>query len=248
MCTITISNRNSFRFRIFHLPSEHNHPMLTVFIRTIIIYFSLMFTIRLMGKRQIGELQLPEFIITFLISEIASVPITDPNKELSSALFPMLFLMLIELAVSFILMKSNALRRLFTGTPSVLVLRSELLVREMKKNRIEIEELLASMRQNGYASLSEIRYAILEVNGKISIIPNRADSPPTLADLGIHQSEPGIDHPLILDGVIVRDNLTLTGWTEKRLMRELRRRKLSPEDVFLMTADDCGKVSVISRS
>jgi len=221
--------------------------MLNVFIRTIIIYFSLMFTIRLMGKRQIGELQLPEFIITFLLSEIASVPITDPEKELSSALLPMIFLMLIELAVSFILMKSNFLRKIFTGTPSVLVLRGELLINELKKNRIEIEELLAAMRQNGCASLKEVRYAILEVNGKISIIPNRADSPANLSDFGIEPTEPGIDHPLILDGVIVQENLTLTGWDERRLRRELKKRKLSLDNVFLLTIDDCENISVISK-
>ena len=145
--------------------------MITTLIRTIIIYFVLILTIRLMGKRQIGELQLSELIITFLLSEIASVPITDRSASISDAIIPITYLLLIELAVSYLLMKNNFLRKLFVGTPSVLILRGKLIQRELKKNRIEIEELLAAMRQNGCISINEVRYAILEENGIISIIP-----------------------------------------------------------------------------
>jgi len=221
--------------------------MLTILFRTIIIYFSLIFTIRLMGKRQIGELQLSELIITFLLSEIASVPIVERTAPLSDALIPIFFLLLIELSVSFIVMKNNFLRKILVGTPSVLVLRGEIIQKELKKNRIEIEELLACVRQNGCASLNEVRYAILEENGKISIIPNKSDSPPTASDLNLSATESGIAHPVILDGIIVTDSLKIIGWNENRVQQELKKRHTTQKDVFLMTVDDCGTISVIKR-
>jgi len=222
--------------------------MLTIFIRTIIIYFSLIITIRLMGKRQIGELQLSEFIITFLLSEIASVPITDRSASLVDALLPMFFLLIIELTVSYILLKNNFIRKLLVGTPSLLILRGEIIQKEMKKNRIEIEELLASIRQNGCTSVDEVRYAILEDNGKITIIPNKADAPVTPRDIGRDVPENGIAHPIILDGNIVPENLQIVGWDENRLYRELRKRRIYEENIFLMTVDDAGKITVIKRN
>ncbi|MBQ4354283.1 MAG: DUF421 domain-containing protein [Clostridia bacterium] len=221
--------------------------MLTVFIRTIIIYFSLIITIRLMGKRQIGELQLSEFIITFLLSEIASVPITDKSASLIDALLPIFFLLIIELTVSYILLKNNFIRKLLVGTPSLLILRGEIIQKEMKKNRIEIEELLASIRQNGCSCIGEVRYAILEENGKITVIPNKADAPVTPRDIGREVLETGIAHPIILDGNIVRENMHMIGWDENRLYRELRKRRVYEENVFLMTVDDAGNITVIKR-
>lgn len=222
--------------------------MITTLFRTIIIYFVLILTIRLMGKRQIGELQLSELIITFLLSEIASVPITDRSASIFDAIIPITYLLLIELTVSYLLMKNNFLRKLFVGTPSVLILRGKLIQRELKKNRIEIEELLAAMRQNGCISINEVRYAILEENGIISIIPNRADSPPSCRDMDLSPKEDGIAHPVILDGVIIRENLDIIGWNEKMLDHEIAKKHVHKEQIFLMTVDDCGKITIIERN
>ena len=222
--------------------------MITTLIRTLIIYFILIITIRLMGKRQIGELQLSELIITFLLSEIASVPITDRSASIFDAIIPITYLLLIELAVSYVLMKNNFLRKLFVGTPSVLVLRGKLIQKELKKNRIEIEELLAAMRQNGCVSIDEVRYAILEENGIISIIPNRADSPPSCRDIKLSPKEVGIAHPVILDGVIIHENLAIVGWNERMLEHEIAKKHTQKEQIFLMTVDDCGKITIIERN
>ena len=222
--------------------------MITTLFRTVIIYFVLIITIRLMGKRQIGELQLSELIITFLLSEIASVPITDRSASLFDAIIPITYLLLIELAVSYILMKNNFLRKLLVGTPSVLILRGKLIQKELKKNRIEVEELLAAMRQSGCVAVDEVRYAILEENGTISIIPNRTDSPPNCRDLNLTVEENGIAHPVILDGVIIKENLDIIGWNKARLTHEIAKKHTELEHIFLMTVDDCGKITLIERN
>lgn len=221
--------------------------MSNVYIRTIIIYFSLIASVRIMGKRQIGELQVSEFIITVMLSEIAAAPITDTSIPLRHALIPMLILLTIELIISYLLMKSNFLRRLFHGEPTLLIRKGELIQSNMRRNRIELEELLTELRQKGFSSISEVRYAILEDNGKLSVIPNASDRPATPCDLGMQPSDPGIAHPLIVDGYILKENFPLANWSENKLRTYLTKKKLSAEDVFLLTVDDCGKVCLIRR-
>jgi len=221
--------------------------MLTILIRTVIIYLSLISAMRLMGKRQIGELQISELTVTFLLSEIASVPITDTSVPLLRALLPIGFLLAAELGISYILMKNRALRRIMVGTPSILIRRGEIIQSELRKNRIEIEELLAALRQSGCASPADVMYAILEENGKISVLPKADLTPVTPKDLGFAPVDNGIAHPLIVDTVIVHDNLVYAGWTEARLYKELRRRKIYQENVFLLTVDDSGNVAVIEK-
>lgn len=200
-----------------------------------------------MGKRQIGELQVSEFIITILLSEIASVPIIDKNSSILDTLLPILYLLTLETTVSFILMKSRSFRRLFIGTPSLLIVKGEIDQRALRDNRIEIEELLSAIRQNGYASPDMIQYAILEENGRISVIPKAVESPLTPKDIQLCAKEKGMAHPLILDGTVLRDNLRFVHWNEMRLEREVRKRKLKTEDIFLFTVDDDSKICIIPR-
>lgn len=221
--------------------------MITLLIRTTIIYFILIFSIRIMGKRQIGEIQISEFIITLMLSEIATAPITNTNTPFSHAVASILLLLALELLVSFLLIKCNTLKRLFYGRPSLLIRRGKLMQEEMRKNRVEVEELLAELRQQGYSDLSNIYYVVLEVNGKLSVFPRSSQVPATPNDLNLTVPEPGIAHVCVIDGDILEHSLTAFGWDAARVLHELKRHKTALSDVFLMTVDDLGTVNIIPK-
>ena len=222
--------------------------MTTIIIRTILLYFTLIVSMRFMGKRQIGEVQISEFIITIMLSEIAATPILDQNVPLRHAVTAIVLLLSIELLVSYLLIKSSRLKRLVCGTPSILIQRGRLNQRELRKNRVDIEELFSELRQKGYSSISDINYAILEENGQLSVFPYAAKSPAAAKDLSLSPEETGIDHLCIADGKILTDSLQTIGWTSERLEKEIRRRHLNLPDIFILTVDDRNNVTVIKKS
>ena len=221
--------------------------MITIFSRTIIIYFVLIVSVRLMGKRQIGELQISEFIVTLLLSEIASEPLTDRSIPLIYAVIPILLLLSLEVIISFALIKNNKLKRLFYGSPTVIIKKGKILQKEMSKNRLEIDELISELRQKGYSDISEINYAIIEENGKLSVFPKADKSPPKAEDLAVKVRETGIAHVCVIDGGIIKKNLELSGITEKSLYLELSKRNIDLSDVFMLTSDDCGSINVVRK-
>lgn len=221
--------------------------MLTLYIRTIIIYFTLLFALRLMGKRQIGELRVSELIVTLILSEIAVQPITDRDKPLLYSIVPILVLLSMEVIVSYLLLKSNFIKRLFYGSPTILIKRGKLMEEELTKNRIEADELASELRQKGFGKLDEIYYAILEENGKLSVFPRSRDTPITLSILSDNGAEHGIDHLIVIDGTILTDRLTELGWDEKRLDNEIKRCKVPLSEIFILAADDSGQVTCIKR-
>ena len=221
--------------------------MLTIFFRTIIIYFVLVLSMRLMGKRQLGELQVSEFIITLMLSEIAVTPITSRSAPLLHAIVAILLLLSIEVLISFTLLKSNKLKRLFYGSPTILIRYGKINEKELKKNRVEIDELMSELRQKGVSDVSKVAYAILEENGKMSVFPTVHASPVTPTDLDLTPKDPGIAHVCVLDGTVVKTNLSLVSWDEKRLSSELKKMKVSLSDVFLLTVDDTSQINLILK-
>lgn len=232
---------------IFFSRSAHTAHMVNVLIRTIVLYFTLIVSMRLMGKRQIGEVQISEFIVTIMLSEIAATPILDQNIPLSNAICAMLLLLSIELLVSYLLLKSGKLKRLICGTPSIIIGNGKLDQREMKKNRIDIEELFSELRQKGYSSIAEINYAILEENGQLSVFPYTKKAPATAEALSLSPAENGVDHLCVADGKILDDNLKTAGWTNERLERELISRRLPLSDIFILTIDDRGNIYIVKK-
>ncbi len=222
--------------------------MTTIIIRTIILYFVLIISMRFMGKRQIGEVQISEFIITIMLSEIAATPILDHSVPLLHAITAILLLLSIELLVSFLLIKSNRLKRLICGSPSILIRRGKLIQEELKKNRVDVEELFSELRQKGYSNISDINYAILEENGQLSVFSYAEKSPATAQDLSLHPSENGIDHLCVADGKILEDSLRLIGWTKEQLEKEIQKRRLCLEDVFILTIDDRNNITIIKKT
>lgn len=221
--------------------------MVVVFCRTLFMYLFLLLTMRLMGKRQIGELQISELIVTLMLSELAVNPISNPDMPLLYAIVPILLLLSLEVILSFWMTKSNRMKKLLTGSPAFLIRRGKLDQETMLANRLEIDELLSELRQNGYGDLEEIEYAILEGNGKISVFPKVTASPLMVGDVGIEKAEKGIGHAVIIDGEIMAEALHYANKNEKWLEKQLREKGCVLKEVFFMSVDDTGAVYLVRK-
>lgn len=222
--------------------------MITVFIRTLLIYIFLLGTMRFLGKRQVGELQLSELVTTLMLSELAVMPITDTDIPIVYALLPILTLLSLEVIVSFTAAKWVPLRKLLLGAPSLLIYQGRLNLEEMKKQRIGAGELLSELRQKDIANIRDVRYAILEDNGKLSVFPNASDSPLTPSDANIDAKECGISLPLIINGLPMKDSMRHAGIDLPHLKKLLQRLGITTQDVFLMTVNEQRTVSYILKN
>ncbi len=221
--------------------------MLTILFRTVIVYVILIGTMRMMGKRQLGELEVSELVTTLLISEIAALPISDPTIPVIYAVIPLVTIFTLEVTLSVILLKCPKLKNLASARPSVLIRHGRVDQSEMQRIRISVDELISEIRQAGLSSLSDVDYAILEQNGKISVIPKKSAQPLTVGDVGLRASENGIYHALIEDGVINRYNMKQLGRDEQWLRAKLAERALTAREVFYLGMDDGGALYWIER-
>lgn len=204
--------------------------MASVLIRTVIIYIVLSLSIKIMGKRQIGELETGELITTLLISEVASLPIDDPDIPLAGAIFPILLIISVEILVSFIKNKSERLKRIVDGEPVFIIYKGRLKQHTLHKNRISINEILSELRVMGIGDICDVEYAILEQNGKLSVL-KRGDS--------------SMAHSLIIDGEVKTDTVKALGYNDAWLKKQLSARGYRASEIFLMTVDDSGNINVV---
>ena len=219
--------------------------MWTSFIRTVLIYIFLTVVMRVMGKRQLGELDVGELVITILLSDIASLPITNPEKSIFSALIPIATLAALEILTSTLILRSAFVKKLLSSKPSMLIVHGKLDKIALTKARISIEDLISQIRQNGIYDLSEVDYAILEENGKMSIIPKSQNRQPDMSDLKLPCDNKGIMHIVISDGRINTHGLSTVSKDESWLRNELSTRKLDLSDVLCMTCDDSGRIYIV---
>ena len=202
---------------------------------------------KIMGKRQVGELELSELVSTLLISEIAAIPIENADIPLSNVLIPLLLIISLEIILSYATTKSETLKRFLSVKPSVLIKRGVLDVEELEKTRLSVEELASELRLKGISSLDEVEYALLEQNGQISVIPKKINSPLTPQMLGLNAAEDGMSHLLIVDGHVKENNLTLSGKSRAWLDAQLSNMKKDASDIFLFSVDDRNHVSIIYK-
>ena len=224
--------------------------MSTVLIRTAIIYVLFTCAIRFMGKRQVGEMQLSELITTFMLSELAINPIQDISIPISYSIIPLIFLFSMEVITSFISTKSSVFKRIFNGSPSIIIKNGILNQRELARLRISISELLSELRLKDVCSISDVDYAILEQNGKLSVFLKESKKTLTVEDIregGKRKSASGIDHSVIIDAEINYSELDASGKSEKWLLRELKSRSLDIKRVFLFTVDDANNINIIIK-
>lgn len=162
--------------------------MAIVLVRTLVIYFALLITMRLLGKRQLGEMELSEFVLAALIADLAAHPLQDIGIPLINGLVPILTLFCCEVLIAGATLKSVRLRSLFFGRPSVLILRGKVIQRELRKNRFSLDELMQELRNQGVLDISKIEYGILETDGRLNVILYASESPVTPAMLNIELS------------------------------------------------------------
>lgn len=207
--------------------------MVSIFTRTLIIYVLLNISLKIMGKRQIGELDVSELVCTLLISEIAAIPIDDPDLPLMNAIVPVLFILSLEIIISFAKMKSNNLKKFIEGESSYIIFQGKLIQKTLSKNRISINEFLSELRTQGVGNIKTVDYALLEQGGKISVIKNNSDCPTA--------------HPLIIDGVTNKPEIALLGYEESDILRMANTYESNIKRIFLMTLDDAGKTELIIK-
>ena len=222
--------------------------MAIVLIRTLIIYLALLVTMRLLGKRQLGEMELSEFVVAALIADLAAHPLQDIGIPMINGLVPIVTLFCCELLIAGLSMKHIRLRELLFGKPSMLVERGRINQREMRSNRFTLDELLQELRAKGSLDLSKVEYAILETDGRLTVIPYPAEQPVTAADLKLPTPDGGYPLAVISDGRVLSENLKLAGKDEAWLQNALSERGIrSPREVFLMTVNAADQIYLAGK-
>ncbi len=221
--------------------------MATVLFRTLIIYVLFLVILRMLGKRQVGELEVSELVASLILSEIAAMPIDNPDIPLFYALVPIVLIFSLEVIITYCKNKSALLKRIFETRPNILIDKGEIRQEELSHMRISIEELVAELRLQGVADPNDVYYAVLEQSGQLSIILKADKQPPTHEALGIPTEEKGIAHPLILDGDVCKKALGELGKNQAWLEKECRKHNCRIDDVFLFTLNDAGDTNIIRR-
>ncbi len=212
--------------------------MFTGFARTIILYIIIIVGIRLMGKRQVGELEPSELVLSLIIADLASVPMQDYGIPLIAGVVPILTLLSLTMILSVLTMKSVRFRALMCGRPSIVVRDGLVDQKEMRKCRLTVDELLEELRCKGYTDLAAVKYAVLETNGQISILPYANQKPPTARQMKVSVEEGGLPLVVVSDGRVLDHNLRALGHDRPWLDKQLKRRGCSgPEGVFLLLVD-----------
>jgi len=215
--------------------------IITVFTRTLILYVLVVLVMRLMGKRQMGELQPFELVITIMISELAAVPMQNTGVPLLNGIVPILTLLFLQTLITFGTLKSDLMKKLVCGSPTILIAKGRVLEDALRKTRYSLNDLMEQLRIKGYFNIHDIEYAILETDGDISVIPKSQKRPVTPADLGIKTKYEGLPISVIVDGKVKKDILKYANISEQEVLVELKKRGINtPEEVFFACIDPEG--------
>lgn len=222
--------------------------MLKVIIRTILMYVFVTVGVRLMGKRQIGDMQPTELVITLLISEIAAIPLQDVSQPVSVGLVAIFVLVLLEILASVIIMKNLRLRRIFTGRAVVIIKDGVVDQKVMKSVRMTVFDLTEMLRMQGYFNLDDIESAVLEVNGSLSVKPKNSAAPITPDMLKIDVADDGLPMTVISDGTVVDSSLKFLNKNRDDLKIILKNQGLAERDIFIMTLDKSGNSIIVRKA
>ena len=213
--------------------------MAIVIARTFTVYFALLLTMRLMGKRQLGEMELSEFVVAALIADLASHPLQDMGIPLLNGLVPIAVLFCCEVLIAGLTMRSIRLHSFFFGKPSLLIVKGQINQAEMRRNRFTPDELMQELRSQGINEIAGIEYAILETDGKLNLIPFPAERPVTAAQMQIPTQDGGYPHIVVSEGRVLEANLKHLGLDLAWLRSELKKQGVAePGDLYLMTVDE----------
>lgn len=221
--------------------------MIISIIRTLILYAVIIIAVRLMGKRQISELQTSELVVTLLISDIAAIPMQNTSQPLLSGFVPMLILVMCEIILSVLMIKHSKFRRFVCGKPQIVINNGTIDQQQMKRLRMSNEDLMEQLRQADVFSLNDVAYAIVETNGKMSILKKGESSPPTAKMLGIKSETEDFDVVVINQGIISDFALRLCNISNQWVKNTLTENKINQNDVYMMTANKSKEYNIITK-
>lgn len=222
--------------------------MAIVLIRAVILYIVITFSLRLMGKRQLGELQPSELVVTILISNIAAIPVEDSSVPMIMGIVPILTLVCLDVIMSGIMLKSAKLRKLMIGSPRIIISEGDILQKEMKRLRYTVDDLTEAMREQQIFDITQIHYAIVETTGKINFLLKKDYQPAERQDVKAGGSTDNPPSVIIRDGIADNEQLRLLGLGEQWLTKTLRENNVGIKGVFLMTADRNGRHTIIKKA
>ena len=214
--------------------------MLIIFIRSILLYIIVLVVMRLMGKREIGQLQPFELAISIMIADLASTPMADAGIPITNGIIPILALLVMHLVISILNIKSIKARQILCGKPSILIYRGKIDEKKLKKERFTVNELEERLRGNNIVNIGDVEYAILETSGQITVIqkPNKRNTTPE--DFGIEPEYEGIAYDLVLDGKVMYENLKILNRDYEWLKKQVAKFGILPEQALIVTIDGKG--------
>lgn len=212
--------------------------MIVLVIRTALLFALVVFAVRVMGKRQMGEMQASEVVVTLIISNVASIPMQDVGIPLMTGVMPILTLVLLEVCLSFLMLKCSGLRHAFSGKPIVVVAKGEIDQEAMKKIRFSNEDLFEELRKNGVFDIADVEYAVIETDGALSILEKSKPA---------NKKESPMYALVVNDGKVEKNSMQLVSWTENELMRILRKEKTEMKDIYMMVASEEKEYRIVRK-
>lgn len=221
--------------------------MILSYVRTIILYLVLIFCIRLMGKRQIGQMEPSEFAVTMLVANLASIPMEDAGVPLYTGLVPMLTVLGTELALSGAVLRSVGIRKLLCGKPVILIENGRILQKNLRATRVTLDELSGHLREKDVLDIRTVQYAILETNGNLSVFPFPSEIPASAKDAGVYPKDRFLPVTVISDGKLLRQNLQYAAKDENWVHQILGQYRASIAGTWLLTVDKSDHVVWLGR-
>lgn len=221
--------------------------MAIILIRAAVLYFTVVFMIRLMGKRQIGELQPSELVVTILISEIASLPVQDTSVSVLNSVACLILLVSFEIITSAVNLKSSKLRTVMQGHPIIVIKNGKIDIKALKKLRLTVSDLLSALRQKDVFEISQVSYAVFETNGKMSVLLKPEFRTSTAKDLNLKPQDDGMPFAVISDGKINKKAVSESNMSAQQIKEIIKRQKTDMDKILLMTVNNKNKTHIIKK-
>lgn len=216
--------------------------MILSYLRTAVLYLVLILAVRMMGKRQIGQMEASEFVVTMLVANLASIPMQDSAIPLYSGLLPILIVLGMELSLSGLIMTSIPLRRFFCGKPVILIDNGKIRQENLRRTRVTLDELTGHLREQNVLDIRTVQYAILETDGQLSVFPFPKDKPASAKTAGLNPKPIYLPITIIEDGYVSKENLKQAQKDEKWLQTTLQTHHATEKETLLLTVDAADKV------
>lgn len=216
-------------------------------IRTVILYAIVIFAVRVMGKRQIKEMQASEIVVTLMISNIAAVPMQEVGVSIFAGIIPIMALVVMEVAMSYVMLKNRKIREIISGFPVVVIEKGKINQEAMKSLRFSNEDLFEELRKKDIFDIESVDYAIIETDGVLSVLQKSGELPATAQQMDVDYGKCGLNALIVSDGCIDTHSAGLVGWTEPKILEVLASKKMTLEDVYIMSGNEDGEFKIVKK-